>query len=142
MSENEEVVLAEEEVKEEEVELTPEELEAKQKKGALMAFILGLVAWLLGGWFGGLLGIICGAIAISKAKKAKGVAVQPSKIFRILGLVFGILGLLGGILTLIGMVLLCVLAGLGVLGVGVWAIVVYAVPAIQEAAAGLALLAL
>ena len=125
MSEKEEVVLAEEEVKEEEVELTPEELEAKQKKSALMAFILGLVAWLLGGWFGGLLGIICGAIAISKAKKAKGVAVQPSKIFRILGLVFGILGLLGGILTLVALIAVICLIGLGVLGGGIYALVVY-----------------
>ena len=128
---------------EEEVVETPEEIEAKQKKAALAAFILGLVAWLLSGWFGGLVGIICGAIAIGKAKKAKGLEAKPGKIFRIVGLILGILGLVFGILTIIEMVILVCLGGLAALGVGVWAVIVYAVPAIQEAmAAGLALLAL
>lgn len=107
-----EVVSASEEIKEEEVaELSPEEIEAKQKKAALASFILGLVAFLLGGLFGGLVGIICGAIALGKAKKAKGVAVNPSKIFRILGLVFGILGLVFGILDLIFTIFLIFVIG-------------------------------
>ncbi len=149
MSEKEEVVLApeEEEVKEEQeqVELTPEEIEAKQKKSALIAFILGLVSFLLGGWFGGLVGIICGAIAISKAKKAKGVAVQPSKIFRILGLVLGILGLVGGILDILALIALCVLVGLGILGGGIYALIVFLIIPLangEEIFAALALLAL
>ena len=107
-----EVVSATEEVKEEEVvELTPEEIEAKQKKAAMASFILGLIAFLLCGWFGGLVGIICGAIALGKAKKAKGLDKKPGKVFRVLGLVFGILGLIFGILSLIGTLVLIFVVG-------------------------------
>ena len=101
MSKQEELEVVEAPVEEEEHVETPEELEAKQKKAAMAAFIVGLVAFLLSGWFGGLVGIICGAIALSKAKKAKGLEAKPGKIFRILGLVFGILGLVGGIIDIL-----------------------------------------
>ena len=126
-----------------EVELTPEEIEAKQKKAAMTSFIMGIIAFVLGGWFFGLLGIILGAIAMSKAKKAKGVAVNPSKIFRIIGLVLGILGLVGGIFNLLAWIGFFVLLGLAGVGAGVYAIIVIVVPMIMEAAgASLALLAL
>ena len=108
---SEELEVVEAPVEEEEHVETPEEVEAKQKKAALGAFILGLVAFLLCGWFGGLIGIICGAIALGKAKKAKGVAVQPGKIFRILGLVLGILGLVFGIIDLIETLFLLFVVG-------------------------------
>ena len=126
-----------------EVELTPEEIEAKQKKAAMTSFIMGIIAFVIGGWFFGLLGIILGAIAMSKAKKAKGVAVNPSKIFRIIGLVLGILGLVGGILDLLAWIGFFVLLGIGgLVGIG-YAVVVFLVPMIMEAAgASLALLAL
>lgn len=134
-----EVVSASEEVKEEEVaELSPEEIEAKQKKAAMASFILGLIAFLIGGLFGGLVGIICGAIALGKAKKAKGIAVNPSKIFRILGLVFGILGLIGGILDLIFTILAICLFGLAAVGAAIIGIIY----AIDPSLFGLALLAL
>ena len=138
-----EVVSASEEVKEEEVvELSPEEIEAKQKKSAMAAFILGLIAFLLCGWFGGLVGIICGAIALGKAKKAKGVAKNPAKIFRVLGLVFGILGLVFGIFSLIGTLILIFVVGPIALVGGIVA-ALYAAGVFDElAAASLVLLAL
>lgn len=138
-----EVVEVPAEEAQEEVELTPEEVEAKQKKAAMTSFIMGIIAFVLGGWFCGLLGIILGAIAMSKAKKAKGVAVNPSKIFRIIGLVLGILGLVGGIFSLLAWIGFFVLLGLAGVGAGIYAIIVIVVPMIMEAAgASLALLAL
>ena len=135
-----EVVQAPEEEVKEEVELTPEEIEAKQKKAALSSFILGLLAFLIGGLFGGILGIILGAIALGKAKKAKGVAVNPSKIFRILGLVLGILGLVGGILDLIfTLIMIFVVGPIALIG-GVVAILYYS--GAFDSVAALALLAL
>lgn len=128
---SEEEVVLEAPVEEEQVE-NPEEVEAKQKKAAMTAFIMGIIAFVLSGWFSGLLGIILGAIALGKAKKAKGVAVNPSKIFRLIGMILGILGLVSGILTLIGTILLVCLGGLAALGFGIYAIIIYAIPAIQE----------
>lgn len=140
-----EAPVEEEQVQEEPVE-TPEEAAKRLGKAALMAFILGLVAFLLQGWFGGLVGIICGAIALGKAKKAKGVDKQPGKIFRILGLVFGILGLVFGIINLIETILaVFVLIPLTVLGVGVAAVIANwpaIAAAINEAAGQQILLAL
>ena len=136
-----EVVAAPEEEVKEEVELTPEEIEAKQKKAALGAFILGILAFFIGSWFGGLLGIILGAVALGKAKKAKGVAVNPSKIFRLVGMILGILGLVGGILTLLAYIALACLIGLGVVAGGIYALVMYVIlPAVEGGAAALALL--
>ena len=134
-----EVVAAPEEAKEE-VELTPEEIEAKQKKASLGAFILGLLAFFIGSWFGGLLGIILGAIALSKAKKAKGVAVNPSKVFRLVGKILGIVGLVFGILDLVALVLLVCLLGLGATGIGIYALVMYVILPAVEASSALALL--
>ena len=147
----EELVVEEAPVEEAAVEETPEELEAKQKKAATSAFILGIISlvlgwfltWLLGGFVGGLVGIITGAIALGKAKKAKGVEVKPAKIFRLIGLILGIIGLVFGILDIIFAIILFCLVVLVGLGLGVYAFVVYGLPAIQEAMqASLALLAL
>ncbi len=136
-----EVVQAPEEEVKEEVELTPEEIEAKQKKASLGAFILGILAFVIGSWFFGLLGIILGAIALGKAKKAKGVEVNPSKVFRLVGKILGIVGLIFGILDLLAWIAFICLAVTAGLGFAIYAIVIYAVmPAVEGTA--LALLAL
>ena len=116
-------------VEEEEKVETPEEVEAKQKKAALAAFILGIIAFVIGSWFGGLLGIILGAIAIGKAKKAKGIEVNPSKIFRLIGLILGIIGLVFGILDLLFCIFVLPVLILG----GVIAVIAANWPAIQQA---------
>ena len=137
-----EVVEAPEEEVKEEVELTPEEIEAKQKKASLAAFILGILAFVIGGWFFGLLGIILGAIALGKAKKAKGVEVNPIKVFRLVGKILGIVGLVFGILDLLAWIAFFCLLCLAGVGVGIYAVIAFVVPMITEAASGLALLAL
>lgn len=137
-----EVVEAPEEEVKEEVELTPEEIEAKQKKAATSAFILGILASLIGGWFFGLLGIILGAIALGKAKKAKGLEAKPGKIFRIVGLVLGILGLVFGILDLLAWIAIICIGGIAAFVAIVFAIIYSVNPALFEGAAALALLAL
>ena len=134
-----EVVAAAEEAQEE-VELTPEEIEAKQKKASLGAFILGILAFVIGSWFFGLLGIILGAIAMSKAKKAKGVEVNPSKAFRLVGKILGIVGLIFGIIDLLAWIALFCLAGAGALGFGIYALVMYLIIPMTEGTAALALL--
>ena len=134
-----EVVAAPEE-EAQEAELTPEEVEAKQKKASLGAFILGILAFVIGSWFFGLLGIILGAVALGKAKKAKGVAVNPSKVFRLVGKILGILGLVFGILDLLAWIAFICLAGTAGLAAAVYALVVYLILPMAEGGAALALL--
>ena len=135
-----EVVEAPEEEVKEEVELTPEDIEAKQKKAALGSFVLGILAFVIGGWFFGLLGIILGAVALGKAKKAKGLEAKPGKIFRLVGKILGIIGLIFGILDLLAWIAFFVLAGTAGVAVAIYALVVYLILPMAEGTAALALL--
>ena len=126
----------------EEVELTEEEkaeLLQKRKKAALMSFIFGLVALVLGG---GLLGIIFSAIALGQAKKAKGELTGSSKVFRTVGKVLGIIMLIFSIIGLILRVLWVVFAVIAVVLYVIYMVAMIVIPLIVEAVGGATALAL
>ena len=82
----------------------------KAKYSASLFGILGFVFILVNGW--NIIGIIFGAIALGRAKKAKPIKAKAGKVFGILDLILGVLGLL----LAIALITLLVLAGLGVAG--------------------------
>ena len=146
----EEAVLEEgvEELKaEEQPQPEVDEVELK-KKAALTAFILAVISssFAFGGFFvwelgflGGLAGIICGAIAMKKAKVGEGVEVNPFKVFNKIGKILGLVGLILGIVTLVlwfvSLILGITIIFLAVVGWGIYMIVEIAVPMIEEAMA-------
>ena len=94
------------------VEEKPEPIDYKAKnkaKSASLVFgILGFVFTFLFNW--NILGIIFGAVACGKAKKAKPVKATAGKVFGIIGIILGIIG----ILLTIAFIVLLVVAVIGV----------------------------
>lgn len=97
------------------------------QSASVASFVLGLISFFLA-WTG-LLGFILSVIAISKAKRSKGVPTNPHKAFRIIGLILGILSLLSSLFFMIGVPIIILstitLAGLGAIGAGIWALITY-----------------
>ena len=102
-----------------------------KKSSAITSFVLGIIAFLLS-WTG-LLAFVLSVIAISKAKRAKGIRSQPHRVFRIIGLILGILALISSIVIVIAtpfIIAALVAGGVTIVGVGAiggiaWAIVSY-----------------
>lgn len=97
------------EEQEEQEQLSPEELERKQKKAALAAFILAICGFFFWDW--PIVGIILCGISLKQCKKSLGIQVKPHKIFRAIAKPVAIIFL---ILSILATVFLALAAIVGI----------------------------